>query len=59
MMHTFSKRRTLTVASVTIGMLIALAAQQWAEGRNWQSKAKASKAALRDELALPVATVSP
>lgn len=40
------------LAIVTIGVLIALAAQQWAEGRNWQSRADASKAALRDELAL-------
>lgn len=40
------------LAIVTIGVLIALAAQQWSEGRNWQSKAKASKEALRDELAL-------
>lgn len=40
------------LAIVTIGVLIALAAQQWAEGRNWQGKAQASKAALRDELAL-------
>lgn len=40
------------LAIVTLGVLIALAAQQWAEGRIWQDKAKASKSALLDELAL-------
>ena len=36
---------------VTLGVLIALGAQQWAEARSWDSKVAASKAALRDELA--------
>jgi hypothetical protein len=36
---------------VTLGVIVALAAQQWAEERSWQDKVKASKAALRDELA--------
>lgn len=40
------------LAIVTLGVLIALAAQQWAEDRNWQGKARASKEALRDEVAL-------
>ena len=40
------------LAIVTIGVLIALAAQHWAESRSWQGKADASKAALREELAL-------
>lgn len=40
------------LAIVTIGVLVALAAQQWAENRSWQQKALDSKAALREELAL-------
>ena len=36
---------------VTLGVLIALAAQQWAEERTWGAKVVASKAALRDEIA--------
>ena len=36
---------------VTLGVLIALAAQAWAEERGWAGKVAASKAALRDELA--------
>ena len=36
---------------VTLGVLIALAAQQWAEERSWDGKVEASKAALREELA--------
>lgn len=39
------------LAIVTVGVLIALAAQQWAEGRGWHGKVEASTAALRDELA--------
>jgi hypothetical protein len=39
------------LAIVTLGVIIALAAQQWAEGRSWQGKVKASKVALRGELA--------
>ena len=35
---------------VTLGVLIALGAQQWAEARSWDSKVAASKAALREEL---------
>ena len=38
------------LAIVTLGVLLALAAQQWAESRDWRSKVEASKAALRDEL---------
>lgn len=40
------------LAIVTLGVLIALAAQQWAEDRDWQGKVRASKEALREELAL-------
>lgn len=36
---------------VTVGVMIALAAQQWAEGRSWRGKVEATKSALRDELA--------
>jgi hypothetical protein len=36
---------------VTLGVLIALGAQQWAEERSWAGKVAATKAALRDELA--------
>lgn len=35
---------------VTIGVLIALAAQQWAEDRSWQSKARNATEALRGEV---------
>jgi len=38
------------LAIVTLGVLIALAAQQWAEERSWDRKVKATRAALRDEL---------
>ena len=36
---------------VTLGVMIALAAQQWAEGRSWRGKVEATKSALREELA--------
>jgi hypothetical protein len=36
---------------VTLGVMIALAAQQWAEARTWRGKVEATKSALRDELA--------
>lgn len=39
------------LAIVTLGVLIALAAQQWAEDRSWDGKVETSKTALRDELA--------
>ena len=39
------------LAIVTLGVLIALAAQQWAEGLSWSGKVAASKRALSDELA--------
>ena len=35
---------------VTLGVLIALGAQQWADERTWRAKVEKSKAALRDEL---------
>lgn len=35
---------------VTLGVLIALAAQQWAEGRSWDDKVEATRSALRAEL---------
>ena len=35
---------------VTLGVLIALAAQQWAEERSWSRKVSSDRAALRDEL---------
>lgn len=38
------------LAIVTVGVLIALAAQQWVEERNWSSRVQASQSALRDEL---------
>lgn len=38
------------LAIVTLGVLIALAAQQWAEERTLRGKVETSKAALRDEL---------
>jgi hypothetical protein len=39
------------LAIVTLGVIIALVAQQWAQNRDWSSRIQASKAALRDELA--------
>jgi hypothetical protein len=36
---------------VVVGVLIALAAQQWAEDRNWQHKARTATEALRAEVA--------
>lgn len=39
------------LAVVTLGVLLALAAQQWAENRAWRGKVETSKGALRDELA--------
>ena len=39
------------LAIVTLGVLIALAAQQWAEARSWSAKADAARKALRTELA--------
>jgi hypothetical protein len=36
---------------VTLGVIIALAAQQWAEERSWRGKVQATKSALRHELA--------
>ena len=38
------------LAIVTLGVLLALAAQQWVENRTLEGKVEASKAALRDEL---------
>jgi len=35
---------------VTVGVFMALAAQQWAEDRNWQSKVRAATDNLRDEV---------
>lgn len=37
---------------VFLGIFAAIQLEQWAEDRNWQAKANASKTALRDELAL-------
>jgi hypothetical protein len=39
------------LAIVTLGVLLALAAQQWVEGRSERIRVEASKAALREELA--------
>lgn len=39
------------LAIVTIGVLIALTAQQWAEARSWSAKADAARQALGDEVA--------
>ncbi|MCY7271290.1 MAG: hypothetical protein LH485_04450 [Sphingomonas bacterium] len=39
------------LAIVTLGVLIALAAQQWVEERSWRAKVSQSKAAIREELA--------
>ena len=38
------------LAIVTLGVLIALTAQQWADERTWRGKVEAGKTALRDEL---------
>jgi hypothetical protein len=38
------------LAIVTLGVLIALATQQWADERSWLGKVETSKAALRDEV---------
>lgn len=38
------------LAIVSVGVVVALAAQQWAEGFSWNSKVAASKRALRAEL---------
>lgn len=38
------------LAIVTLGVLIALAAQQWVEARSWTAKAGAARQALRTEL---------
>lgn len=40
------------LAIVTIGVVIALAAQQWVEGLAWRSRAAASKTLIREELGL-------
>jgi len=39
------------LAIVTLGVLLALTAQQWAENRTMRGKVEASKAAIREELA--------
>ena len=39
------------LAIVTLGVLIALGAQQWAEGRAWKAKTRHATAAIREELA--------
>ena len=39
------------LAIVTLGVIIALAAQQWAEGRSARNRLKATRAALSEELA--------
>ena len=39
------------LAIVTLGVLIALGAQQWAEARSWSAKADAARKALRSEIA--------
>jgi hypothetical protein len=41
---------SIELVIVTVGVIIALAAQQWAEERSLQSKLEASKTALRAEL---------
>jgi hypothetical protein len=41
---------TIELVIVTVGVLIALAAQQWAENRNWSNTVATDKVALRDEL---------
>ena len=35
---------------VTVGVFIALAAQQWSENRSWESKARAATESLKDEI---------
>jgi hypothetical protein len=42
---------TIELIIVTLGVLIALAAQQWAEDRSWDGKVKTTQAAIRSELA--------
>lgn len=39
------------LAIVSLGVLIALIAQQWADGRSWSGKTEAAQGALRQELA--------
>lgn len=39
------------LAIVTLGVLLALAAQQWAEGRTWRAKAINATVALKEEVA--------
>jgi len=39
------------LAVVTLGVLIALGAQQWADERNWAGKVERSRTAIREELA--------
>ena len=41
---------TIELVIVAVGVLIALAAQQWAESRDWSNRIATDKAALRDEL---------
>lgn len=38
------------LAIVTLGVLLALAAQQWAEERSWRAKARDATAALKEEI---------
>jgi hypothetical protein len=40
------------LAIVTLGVLLALGAQQWADGREWHTKATDATKSLRDEVAL-------
>lgn len=42
---------TIELVIVTVGVLIALGAQQWAEERSWDGRVEATRSALRDELA--------
>jgi hypothetical protein len=42
---------SIELVIVTLGVILALAAQEWAERRSWQAKIDASKSALREELA--------
>src|SRR5262245_17676873 len=42
---------TIELVIVTVGVLLALAAQQWAEDRSWSDKVEGTKSALRAELA--------
>ena len=42
---------TWELGIVTLGVLIALGAQQWAEARSWDAKLRQSRAAISDELA--------